>query len=468
MQFLFYDLETSGISAKWQRIMQFAAVRTDENLKPIGSSIQHLISLTDEILPEPPAILLTGITPQQSVRDGLSEADFWKEIYPELTQGQTTITGFNSIRFDDEFIRYSLWRNFRDPYAWAYERDNSRWDLLDVARMYRALRPTGLEWPLKSDESPTNRLEDLARANAIEHSTAHSALGDVEATIDLARLMKKSQPKLWDWLLGLRFKKVVQNFVAEQDGAFIYTSGSYPKENQHTTLVSKLAPIPRGDGVWVYDLRVDPDEWLDRTDEQLKVAYSLGEKIPVKQLKFNKAPAVAPLSVLDDTTADRLKIDRSRIEANTAKLRGKDLSEFLQRTLTAREEHYGAYQQVEDADGQLYDGFLEDKERLLAGKVAQASKSELEEMQPDFADERLKELFLRYKARNFPQLLKQTEVISWDTYRQGRLKATYGMNLEKYYSELNDLGQNPDLTDSQREILTELDLWAQSLTAGQE
>lgn len=464
MQFLFYDLETSGRSPKWQRIMQFAAQRTDENLQPIGPPVEHLITLTDEILPNPAAIILTGITPQMTKRDGISEADFWREVHPIFTEGNTCVIGFNSIRFDDEFLRYSLWRSFRDPYAWAWENGNSRWDLLDLVRMTRALRPDGIEWPHNAEGHSVNRLVDLASANHIDHVSAHSALSDVSATIGLAALLQKAQPKLWQWLLGLRLKKPLRAFVEAQDQPFVYTSGSFPKERLHTTVVTKLAPTTRGDGVWIYDLMADPEEWLSRSDQELKMAFETGERVPVKQLQFNRAPAVAPLSVLDDKTRDRLQIDMAVIEANRQKLKGKDLGEFLEHTLIAREAKYGQNATINDPDGQLYEGFLNDQDRARAARVAQATKSELAELAPDFEDARLRELFLRFKARNFPELLKQTEQIQWETYREARLRAPYGLNLDGYYSELNDLGQNPDLTDTQREILTELDLWAQSIT----
>lgn len=463
MQFLFYDLETSGRSAKWQRIMQFGAQRTDENLKLIGEPVEHLITLTDEILPEPAAIMLTGITPQQTKRDGLNEAEFWREVYPLFTEGETCVLGFNSIRFDDEFLRYSLWRNFRDPYAWAWENGNSRWDLLDVARTTRALRPEGLDWPVDETGGVTSRLEALALANNLRHEAAHSALGDVNVTIKLARLLKKQQPKLWQWLLGLRLKKTAQAFIEGQDGPFVYISGSYPKEQLHASVVIRLGPTARGDGVWVYDLRVDPDEWLERSDQELKVALETGERLPVKPLQFNRAPAVAPLSVLDDGSRDRLAIDMAVIEQNREKLKGKNLTEFLERALLVREQRFETAVPIDDPDGQLYDGFLSDADRAQAARVAQATKTELAELQPQFTDTRLQELFVRYKARNYPELLKQTETLQWETYRQARLHATYGLNIERFYQELHAFGQTPDLNDQQNHVLTELDLWGQSL-----
>jgi exodeoxyribonuclease-1 len=459
MQFLFYDLETSGRSARWQRIMQFAAQATDEKLQPVGEPIQHLVRLTEEVLPEPAAIMLTGITPQMTRRDGLSEAGLWQEIEPAFQRGDTCVLGFNSIRFDDEFLRYSRWRSFRDPYTWAWENGNSRWDLLDVARMTRALRPDGIEWPFDSEGHLTNRLGDLAKANKLEHKGAHSALGDVRATIALAQLLRNSQPKLWQWLLGLRLKKPLTAFVQSQDGPFVYTSGSYPKETLHTTAVMRLAPTARGDGVWVYDLRADPDEWLGRSDAQLEEAYENRERLPLKQLSFGRAPAVAPLSVLDEKSRDRLQLDMGTVEANLKKLRGKSVGDFLQRLQKRRDERFGG-EKTADPDLQLYDGFLPDADRALCQRASQLDAGGLKDFAASFADERLPQLLVRYKARNYPQTLTATERAQWEQYREARLKA----DLPGYYQELEQLTQSPDLTDAQRHNVSELDLWAQSIS----
>ena len=146
--FFFYDLETSGLSARSDRIMQFAGQRTDMDLRPIGEPYNVLIALSDDTLPSPEALMVTGITPQKTVDEGYTEAQFVRMLTEEICTPGTIMTGFNSVRFDDEFMRHLLWRNFYDPYEWAWRDGRSRWDLLDVVRMTRALRPEGIEWPV--------------------------------------------------------------------------------------------------------------------------------------------------------------------------------------------------------------------------------------------------------------------------------------------------------------------------------
>lgn len=459
MQYLFYDLETSGFNPKWQRIMQFAARRVDENLKPIGEPTEHLITVTDEILPDPNAVLLTGITPQQTRRDGLSEADFWQEVYPILTTPNTCIVGYNNIRFDDEFIRYSLWRNLRDPYSWGYSNGNSRWDLLDVARMARALRPDGLDWPDDEHGKPRDfRLESLVEANGIQHGALHSALVDVDATIELARLMRKAQPKLWAWLHSLRTKQAAELFIEEQGGEpFVYTSGSYPMDQFHTTLVSVVGKSQRG--VWVYDLRVSPGEWLERTDQEIEQAMEERERLPIKQIMPNRVPAMAPLATLDERSRDRLEIDMSQIEKNRQMLKKYKLTDFLRKLGSLQDKRWAGKPKPGDVDGELYDGFVSDTDRRGLDRVVADPLVDL----PDFQDSRLSELVFRYRARNIQKLLSTEELAKWETYRQQRLTADYGMSLEKFYQKMQELSVDETITDQQKELLTELDLYAQSI-----
>ena len=137
--FFFYDLETSGLNPRQDRIMQFAGQRTTLELEPIGEPYNILVKLNDDTLPNPDALMVTGITPQSTQADGYTEAEFAKLLMDEIFTEDTITVGFNNIRFDDEFIRAFFWRNFYDPYEWCWRDGRSRWDMLDVVRMTRAL-----------------------------------------------------------------------------------------------------------------------------------------------------------------------------------------------------------------------------------------------------------------------------------------------------------------------------------------
>jgi exodeoxyribonuclease-1 len=295
MTFYFFDLETSGFSPRDDRIMQFAGQRTDMDLNPIGEPDNILIKMTPDILPQPDAILVHGITPQQTLADGITEAEFCKYLTSQVCAKDTIMVGYNNLRFDNDFIRFTLWRNFHDAYEWSYKEGCSTWDLLDVVRMTRALRPSGIEWPFAPDGSPSNKLEFLSAVNKLDHVDAHDALSDVRAALALAKLLKSNQPKLFDYLLDHRKKDKIIPFV-NSGKPFVYTSGRYPGEYSKTALVVNLAQLPDRSGALVYDLRVDPDEFKTMTAAELAKRWADRKEdapyFPVKLLKYNKCPAV--------------------------------------------------------------------------------------------------------------------------------------------------------------------------------
>lgn len=461
--FFFYDLETSGTNPRTQRIMQFAGQRTDMDLKPIGEPIDVMVALSDDVLPEPHAVLITGITPQKSREDGYSEADFVKMLQEQVLLPGTIMVGFNNVRFDDEFMRYTLFRNFHDPYEWAWQDGRSRWDMLDVVRMTRALRPEGIKWPVKEDGVPVNSLEMLAAQNNFDHKRAHNAMSDVEVLVDLARLLRDKQPKLFDYLLTMRDKKEVAKLVNLDDPKpFVYASGRYPISLGHTTVAYPLAPGDKQGSVIVYDLRHDPTDWDAMSVAELKdIRFADYEKrqlegfvpLPAKLLAYNKCPAVAPTGVLDAAAQDRLKLDLNLVQQNLAKLRRSGLADKLREVFAG-----GEFAKTADVDASLYDGFVTDADKPKMNAVRNATANELADFNPNFADERLAKLLVRYKARNYPQSLSESEQAEWESYRSERIMR----ELPKYSQSLALLASQAQTTQSHF-LLQELQLWAESI-----
>lgn len=465
----FYDLETSGFSPREARVMQFAGQRVDMDLKPIGEPHNILIKLTDDILPDPGAILVTGITPQQTLADGITEAEFLKIFASEVSTPGTIFVGFNTIRFDDEFMRFMQYRNYYDPYEWQWKDGRSRWDLLDVVRMTRALRPDGIKWPFASDGKPSNRLELLASVNKLDHTNAHDALSDVNATIALARLLKEKQPKLFEYLLQMRDKKKVAEFV---DGGqpFVYASGKYSSDYEKVVVAVKLANHPERAGALVYDTRQDPKDFVDLTPEQIVDYWTRkwddpGPRLPVKTLQYNRCPAVAPLGVLDDKSQKRLQIDLQAVEKHRKVLR--EHPDFVKNILRALEimnkkQQATLLENELAVDARLYDGFFDDGDRKLFTKVQQTNPKEFGNIADEFKDERLKALWPLYKARNFPKFLTDTERITWESYRSQKLLGKDN-RLQQYFTQLESFTQQPNLSKSQQYLLEELKLYAESL-----
>lgn len=462
--FFFYDLETSGLSPRDDRIMQFAGQRTDMNLKLIGEPFNVLVKLNDDTLPSPDALMVTGITPQQTTADGYTEAEFAKLLINEVFTADTIAVGYNNIRFDDEFIRHLLWRNFYDPYEWTWKDGRSRWDLLDVVRMTRALRPDGIEWPFV-DGKEANRLELIAKVNGIDHLKAHDALSDVEALIGITRLIKDKQPQLYDYLLKVRDKKEVKKLVnLDEKQPFVYVSGRYDSEFHKATVAFPLTSGRNGN-VIVYDLRYDPTPFVDMStkDLQNKLYASWEErqaddfvKLPIKELQYNRVPAVAPLGVLAQSDGwAKIGLSEAIITENRSRLLASPGFAENIRTIFENKQDFKA---SPDPEAQLYDGFVPDIDVMRVEKVRNASEQQLADLHPEFVDERLPGLLLHYKARNFPRSLAEDEVAIWEKWRADRINR----QLPSFLTRLQQL--STIITDDNKQfVLQELQLWAESI-----
>jgi exodeoxyribonuclease-1 len=465
--FFFYDLETSGLRPSEARIMQFAGQRTDMNLNPIGESVNKLIKLTPDILPEPDAILLTGITPQQTLECGITEAAFLNLFYEDVALPGTIFVGFNNVRFDDEFIRFTNYRNFYDAYIWQWKDGRSRWDILDLVRMTRALRPEGINWPFSKEGKPVNRLEILTTANKLEHSSAHDALSDVYATIAVAKLVKDNQPRLFNYLLGIKGKAEVSELV-KQDKPFVYTSSHYSSDYLHTTIVYNLSDHTKADAALVYDLRQDPTPFLSMSAEELAEAWAYSEdrsklRLPVKTLKFNRVPAIAPLSVIDEQAKARLSINMDVVNKNLALIKNSKL-DFADKLTEAvsildktRDDKRVALDLDLDPDGGLYEGgFIDNLDRNLFGEIHNSSPDNLDDFRLRLHDKRLKQLLPLYKARNYPDSLNDSEANAWKDYCHQRFNlGGKSSRLNRYQERLNELSSSAK-TKKQRLLLEEL------------
>ncbi len=421
--FFFYDLETSGLKAKEDRIMQFAGQRTTLGLEPIGGPVNILVKMTEDALPSPQAIGVTKITPQQTLREGISEAEFCKYVTEEVFTPGTCALGYNTVRFDDEFMRATFWRNFYDPYEWEWKDGRSRWDILDVVRMTRALRPEGINWPVTDDGRATNRLEYLTAKNGLSHEHAHDALSDVYATIAVAKMIMDKQPELFRFLLKNRGKKEVAKLVNLQNPQpVVYASGRYPGEFNKTTVVIPIAPSRNGN-VLVYDLRHNLEEILERES-----FYPV-----VKELCYNKCPAVAPLSVLEkDNGWEKIGLTLDKVKENLKILH---LHPDFVEQRRAESEQAPEFPQPLEPEQALYDGFLNDRDRIKVEAVRNADRDKLADFHPEFDDERLPELLLHYKGRNYPSALSEAEAKEWEKYRRARLER----QLPKFLAELENV-----------------------------
>ncbi len=425
-----HDYETFGLDPARDRPVQFAGIRTDEDLNIIDEPLNIMARPAPDTLPHPISSLITGITPQQALEQGLAEAEFIARILAELSQPGTCGVGYNSLRFDDEVTRNTLYRNLHDPYGREWQNGNSRWDIIDMVRACHDLRPEGIVWPRRADaDRPSFRLEELTVANGIAHEQAHDALSDVYATIAIAKLIKEKQPKLYNFLYRLRRKKeVLKHIDLKEMTPILHTSGMYGSDHGNTRLVVPVAAHPTNkNSIIVFDLAQDPALLLDLgTKTLLERLYTANEDLPegverpeLKQLLINKCPIIAPTSTLTGDAAKRLRIDLMTGMRNRQTLlhSRKAIQQKIAKLFEPRE-----FEPVTDPDLMIYaGGFFNDTDKALMNTIHDTDPQELGTQSWIFADKRLPEMLFRYRARNYPETLSAEEQAQWLEHCHARL-----------------------------------------------
>ena len=392
--------------------MQFAGLRTDLELRPIGDEQVAYVRLPDDVVPDPEATLVTGITPQLAQREGQSEWRALRRINELFSQPGTCVAGYNNLRFDDEFIRFGLYRNLLDPYAREWRDGNSRWDLIDLGRAAGALRPEGIEWPEDEQGAPIYTLEALAAANGLQQGRPHDALCDVQATVALARLLRQRQPKLFSYFFAARLKTRLRQLL-EPYGArvCVHISGRYPRRRRCFAPVASICAHPvNANAIIVADLSEDLEPLLNWPAERIRDALygtDAAQRPALKEVRLNRSPFLAPLSVIRAEDAARLGFDADAAERRRQRLAQPEVAEKVRRVYEL--DQPGPAPDVEAA---LYDSFIDDQDRSRCAKL-QRALAQGQWLDLTYQDPRLAQLAKRLKARSLPEQLSADERQDW-------------------------------------------------------
>lgn len=471
--FLWYDLETFGTDPRWDRIAQFAAIRTDTQLRQIGEPIVLHGRISPDYLPDPEACLITGLTPRKTADRGLTEVELARAIFAEMSQPQTCSVGFNSLRFDDEFIRNLFYRNFMDPFYREYQNENTRWDILSLVQMTHDLRPEGINWEYREDGTPLFRLEALTAQNGIHHEDAHDALADVEATIAVARLVREAQPRLYEYHQTLRKKSVARRMLnLEHPQPVLMSAPIYARPGGYTTIVMPLSVHPeKNNETIVFDLRHDPAPLWELTIEELQYRTftrqsELGDipRIPLSGVPLSRVPNIAPLETLTPEAAQRLNLDRAK-----ALSRAQELAKHPELATRIRQlyQRQGNWPQYSDPDLGIYSGgFFGDPDKFVFTNIHTSSPEELISNPPSFVDPRGPEMLRRYVGRNFPNALRGEAAQQWRRFCARRLLAPEyagARTFNEFRRRIAVLQERPERTPQDIQILTDLLDYAQWL-----
>jgi len=469
-----HDYESFGTDAARDRPVQFAGIRTDEELNVIGEPLNIFARLSPDVLPQPGSTMVTGITPQDAMAKGVCEDEFIARIHQELAQPGTCGVGYNSIRFDDEMTRNTLYRNLYDPYAREWQNGNSRWDIIDLVRACRDLRPDGIVWPVKEENGRSSfKLEELTAANGIGHEHAHDALSDVYATIAMARLIKEKQPKLYDFIYKLRRKPEVNKYIDLREmSPILHTSGMYGSDHGNTRLVVPLAMHPiNKNSVIVFDLSQDPKMLLELGANKLRERlYTRSEDLPegverpaLKQLIMNKCPVLAPLTTLDGASAKRLQIDLVKCQQNRQAVLAarKAIQEKIHKVFQPQE-----FEPQSDPDLMIYGGgFFSDGDKRTMQRIHETAGTELGAQSWIFDDKRLPEMLFRFRARNYPEGLSEEEQAQWQEFCRQRLtdgEAGF-LSFTQFFAEVERIKTEEAPDERGLQLLAEVEAYGREL-----
>jgi exodeoxyribonuclease I len=401
--FVFYDVETTGLNKRFDQILQFAAVRTDVDLVET-KRFETRCRLMPQVVPSPKALHLTGTSLADATDTSRpSHYDMVCTIARILSSWSPSVfLGFNSISFDEEFLRQAFYQCLHPVFLTNTNR-NARADVLNLMRAAGTLHPSVIRPGVGPDGADVYRLGPLAAANGIAPGKAHDAAHDVDATLGLCRLVRSGAPELWSAFLRFSSKTSVVDFVRDED-AFAYFDFYGSPRVMH--FLTRVGISPRDGNVhYCLDLTADLDALrkLDGPDlaERMKI-----EPRPIRRLKVNGSPLLYPLwdieqPLFGDTSEEELMRTASAVRADP------EFTEKLTHAAAAAERTYPPSEHVEL---QIYGaGFFSDADSGLCRQFHSLTWEERVRLVERFDDQRLKRLGRRLVYFEAPHLIGEPE-----------------------------------------------------------
>ena len=415
--FYWYDLETFGIVPQYDRIAQFAGKRTTLNFEQIGDPDIIYVKLSGDYIPDPSSCIVTGIIPQFVKKNGIPENEAAEKIFNIFSsKPNTCVCGYNSISFDDEFIRNIFYRNFIDPYVREYANNCSRWDIIDLVRAAHDLRPDGIMWPINDQGKPSFKLTDLTKINKIEHINAHDALSDVDATIAIAKLIKEKQPALFDYFYKLKSKNYTTNILRKSLNSLeplIHVNKTYTSENGCTGIIIPLCTNTSvSNAFWCFSLDKDPANLLL---DSKNCDYPPG----LFSFSTNKSQFISNIKTIDENTQIRLGLNMPLYLKHLDYIK-EHINEIKDAILKRENDEKKEYV-ASDPDLAIYSDFFGSADRELFKLLRNTPPNQKLNLNFNFVDKRCNEMLYRYVCRNYYSVLTAKEKKKWKEFCAQRL-----------------------------------------------
>lgn len=441
--YLFYDLETTGLNKCFDQIIQFAAIRTDLELNELTRH-EYYVKLNPDVIPTPKAFITHRISPQK-LAQGLSEVEALKKIHQLVNEPGTISLGYNTLGFDDEFLRFSFYRNLLPPYHHQFANDCSRMDLYPMTVMYSLFHKDLLKWPA------TNlKLETICLNNNLMSGAAHNAMTDVVATLNLARTLRKEM-KTWHYLQGFFNKQTDQERCyqvttpASHDlPTAILIDGKFGINQHFQCAVTPLGQHNhyKNQSLW---LRVDHD-LLQKANLENFVDHTW-----VINKKMGEPGMILPMK--DRFLQPYLKSKQNEIAANLEWLKE---SKHLLETITSHYRNY-TYPKIPDIDAaaSLYEnGFITPHDQETCLKFHDADPTKKMTLVSSFIAKPLRELAIRLLGHHHPLSLDDEARDYYDQFLKNIANGCYNT---ADYSGKARLSPSQALQEIKELLLTELD-----------
>ena len=420
MSFVFYDTETTGLNTFFDQILQFGAIRTDHELREM-ERFEIRCRLLPHVVPAPQALLTNGLGVEQLTDPALpSHYDMTRDIKAKLDEWSPAVfIGHNSMWFDETLLRQAFYQTLHDPYL-TNTNGNCRLDSLPILQAVNFFQPGILSVPVGEKGRPVFKLDQLAPANGFPHDDAHDAIGDVEATLHLCRLLSERAAGYWSNFVRFAPKAAVLDFI-EANEVFSFTASFYGKT--HSWMVTALGPNPGYDAEWfVFDLSNDPEAFAALADDGLDARLAASPK-PVRRLRSNAGPCILPCE--DISAAVRMKmpgIDELRRRA--AWIRGNE--GFTQHLIAAMIDTDVEKEPSVHVEEQIYPDFTGHEDRAIMAEFHESAWSGRAALLDRLDDVRLKVLDERLLYIEAPEAMPAPDRRRHEAELAARLVADEG------------------------------------------
>ena len=403
---VFYDFETCSSNVSYGQIIQVAAVLVNDNFQELDR-YEARCKLSPGIVPEAMALLVNKTTPKMLKETNLSHYQMVRQMIEKFKQWKnSTFIGYNSINFDEEFLRRTLFKNLEYPYV-TNTNGNERGDLFSLARACHLYYPNCIKTPISDKNNPVFKLEKLAPMNDIKHDAAHSAMGDVLATVEIAKLLSKKAPNVWKASLMTTNKDKSFQLIKDEElfcTDFFYYGKSVP------FVLTFVCQQPQWKYPMCFDLKADPNFYFNLSAQELKKELDKKPKV-IRTIKHKKHPIIMNSSYgLNFDSYKQLGIKKLKERAKLIR-KNKEFSKKVAAILDddARDRQESESQEDVYAEESIYKQFTSDHDNKIMPEFHNADWKDKFSVIQKFKDKRMQYFGKKILYEESPQSLPKNE-----------------------------------------------------------